>query len=464
MTRSLTSSSSSVTSSSLTEHSFLSNSYFFDILIVFILLIFIPLLNTINKHKLTIETISILIFISLFILWTRFTLSHDSTDLSNNSKDSKDSKNSKNSKDSNNSKDLKDSNNSKNQKDQKKKKNSLFSILFKSLFISGFFYIFGPVCLEYTPTFFLRPFVKFPYEHNLSPDLGTKEYLKIKTYENITLKQAYEIVATTNVPIVFRGIIPDSEVIGRNVISRLESTNKTFLSQTFQARPYDFFRGSRFEASLEATVTDVLKSKNNEYIGFEPLLTKEETKTIMGDDIISTIMVDHSFLANFNETIVTTFVHAAPAAMAWSVQLIGKKTWYLWDPSLYGKLNMGWFCRVSVPSYGDEALLFTHPAYRVTIGPGDILVFPPLWYHTVVTHSNLNLMINFRTTFGNWSPSLIPAIRFFSANVLLKWVGQSTPHHQPGVRKIRMENLQEVFDVSPESLRWDNPDVYIENH
>jgi hypothetical protein len=334
---------------------------------------------------------------------------------------------------------------------------------FKIAFLVGiFFFLFGPVVLEYVPPAILQPFVRFPYGTNLYPNLESKEFLEIKVYENLTMKAIYEVVATINEPVLFRGAVLDSETIGRRIVDRLASSDKRYMSQRFEARPYDFFRGSRFEAGLTANISEVLESKHNEYLSFEPLLTPEEGVELLEVNQHSQIQIleDNSFLSNFTDTIVTTFVHAAPASMSWVYQMVGKKTWYFWSPSLETPLNSGWFCRVNVPSQGDEAALFSHQAIRVTVNAGDILVFPPQWFHTVVTHSGFNFMINLRTKYGHYFPSLIRSIRFAPTIFLIKIFGQPTPHRMPGLRKIRMNDLQSVFKTSPELMRWEDPERY----
>jgi hypothetical protein len=227
-------------------------------------------------------------------------------------------------------------------------KSNHYSAFKISFLVGSLFFVFGPVVLEYVPPAILQPFVRFPYGTNLYPNLESKEFLEIKVYENLTMKAIYEVVATINEPVLFRGAVRDSETIGRRIVDRLASSDKRYMSQRFEARPYDFFRGSRFEAGLTANISEVLESKHNEYIGFEPLLTPEEGVELFGTEDNGRI-VDHTFLSNFKETIVTTFVHAAPVSTSWSYQMIGKKTWYLWDPSFALPFNSGWFCRVKLP-------------------------------------------------------------------------------------------------------------------
>jgi hypothetical protein len=341
-------------------------------------------------------------------------------------------------------------------------KDAVLTAFIFSLFVGIFFFVFGPVMLEYVPPAILQPFVHFPYGTNLYPNLESKQFLEIKVYENLTMKSVYEVVSTINEPVLFRGSIRDSETIGRRIVNRLETSKKRYTSQRFQARPYDFFRGSLFEAGLSSNISEVLESKHNEYVSFEPLLTPEEGVELLevNQHAQISILEDNSFLSNFSETIVTTFVHAAPLSMSWAYQMAGKKTWYFWSPPLGTALNSGWFCRVAVPSHGDEALLFSHEAIRVTVNAGDILVFPPQWYHTVVTHSGYNFMINLRTKYGNYFPSVLRTIRFLPTTLLIRFFGRPTPHHQPGLRKIRVNDLQSAFEASPELLRWEDPEKY----
>jgi hypothetical protein len=336
---------------------------------------------------------------------------------------------------------------------------SFSSTLLISLISGGLFYVFGPVIVEYSPPS-LMPFTRFPYGSNLYPNLESKQFIDIKVHENLTMKEVYEVVTTINEPVLFRNVVPESEKVARRIVDRLASSERQYLSQRFQARPYDFFRGSRFEAAQWSNISEVLESKHNEYIGFEPLLTPEEEFVLFGTKE-KTRIVDHSFLSNFNETLVTTFVHAAAVSTSWSFQLAGRKTWYFWSPSLFETtFNSGWFCRVMLPSHGDEYALFSLPTMRVNVNQGDILVFPPMWYHAVVTQNGFNMMITYRTKYGNWLPGIIPSIRFFTAAALVNVFGRNTPHYLPGIRKIRMDTLHSVYTESPEALRWDNPDRY----
>jgi hypothetical protein len=328
-----------------------------------------------------------------------------------------------------------------------------------SMIIGGIFFVFGPVILDFAPHTLMRPWMRFPFGTNLYPNLESKQFLEIKVYENLTMESVYEVVSSITEPVLFRGSIRESETIGRRIVDRLATSDKRYMSQRFQARPYDFFRGSRFEAGLSANISEVLESKYNEYIGFEPLLTPEEGVELFGREDNGRI-VDHTFLSNFKETIVTTFVHGASVSTSWSYQMVGKKTWFLWGPSFATPFNAAWFCRVKLPGQGDEFAIFSTPTIRVTVNAGDILVFPPDWYHAVVTHRGFNVMTTFRTKYGHWLPEAIPTVRFFTASLLLKFFGRNTPHYLPGIRKIRMENMQSVFTESPGLMRWDDPARY----
>jgi len=250
-------------------------------------------------------------------------------------------------------------------------------------------YGFIPLFLDNTPSDWIRPFVYHPYDTELYENLEKKAFLDITAYDNLTLDEAYVVIAKSNVPVLFRNLIRDPIVRGEAIIKRLSENQAKFRTQYMKPRPYDFFRGCNYETGHFSTISEVMNSENNEYISFNPILLKEEMVDIIGSKAGSKLIADNSFMSNFNSTVVTTFVHAAALSMSLSVQLLGRKTWFFWDPSVANAFNADWHARVSSPSHGNEKELFGYPAIRVTAFPGDVVSFPPIWFHVVVTHKRI---------------------------------------------------------------------------
>jgi hypothetical protein len=332
-----------------------------------------------------------------------------------------------------------------------------------SVFAAIMIYLFFPALLEHVPPEYLDHFFSFPYTSNLHPGIEKVAHLKIRTFENISIEEAHRVMSTAAEPVHFKGIIKDSLSRGLSITNRLRSSNKDYKMQIFEPKPYDFFRGSRFSTGHMGTIDDVFNSSNWGYISFEPLLLQGEMLDILGFETDESLIIfDSSFVSNFPESIVTTFIHAAPAATSWSVQMMGSKTWFFFDPTLGSRLNSGWFSRVALPSIGDEKMLFEHPSMKVTANAGDIVAFPPQWFHTVVTHPGPNFMLNIRTKVGNWLPSFVPAVRFFAASAIAKlYKSNPNPHYQPGIRHIRMRDLQKIFHEHPEAMRWESVDSHM---
>jgi hypothetical protein len=84
----------------------------------------------------------------------------------------------------------------------------LKSSLIISLISGGLFYVFVPVFVESCPPSSLMPLTRFPDGSNSTQ---SKQFVDIKVYENLTMKEVYEVVATLNEPILFRNVVPGSE-------------------------------------------------------------------------------------------------------------------------------------------------------------------------------------------------------------------------------------------------------------
>lgn len=87
-----------------------------------------------------------------------------------------------------------------------------------------------------------------------------------------------------------------------------------------------------------------------------------------------------------------TPLHSA-AVWNWFTMVEGKKTWLFVSPKnmalMYPFMSLGKVAAFSLVAYPDEPdlkmfPLFKHcPYYEVTIGPGDVLLNPPWWWHAI---------------------------------------------------------------------------------
>jgi hypothetical protein len=334
--------------------------------------------------------------------------------------------------------------------------------------IAGLIFVLGPCILDASPALFVRPFVKFPYGSTLYPNMKDKEWLQVKVVENVTLEEAQKMVYDSNIPLLFKGIIKDSTKKGMEIINRLQESEEKFFSQSYDTYPYDFFRGSKLTvngADNKMTVKEVMSPDNTQYLSFEPFLIKDEIVDMVGEEVYAKTMTDTNFIGNFNETIMTASIHGAPSGISWALQMVGDKTWFMWSPETsYEHFNNHWFSTTSFPALGDENYLFNLPTYKVRICAGDILSFPPKWYHSVITHPGPNLLLNIRTVYGpNWIPTYLSFARTVLSKVMQSILNQgiASVHHVEGMRKVRVEDINKAFVSNRDEMRWDPMDNYL---
>jgi hypothetical protein len=345
---------------------------------------------------------------------------------------------------------------------------SLLKSVTVSLAFGGIVWIFIPVVMDCVHADILRPFVKFPYTAEQYPDLKGKEYLHIREVRDVSMQEAGELVKQSTLPLLFKGIIKDSTDKGMVIINRLMESDEKFRGQSYDYKPYDFFRGSKLKINGEdnkLTVKEVLDPSTTMYLSFEPFLVRDEMVEMVGEEIYSKTLADTNFIGNFNQSVVTAYPHAAPSGVSWALQMVGDKTWFLWSPEVFAaNMNNQWFSRTSFPGRGSEKYLFSLPTYKVRVEAGDILSFPPLWQHTVITHPGPNLLLNLRTMYGpQWVPSYVGFMRLLISKgvsyVLSKGVAAS--HFADALRKVRVDDINEAFDTNPEMLKWDDVENYL---
>eukprot|EP00415_Alexandrium_ostenfeldii_P004887 UN4887 len=101
----------------------------------------------------------------------------------------------------------------------------------------------------------------------------------------------------------------------------------------------------------------------------------------------------HTFLSNLGRDTITSSLHANCFTLSMAVQFAGSKSWLFMDP------------RDFMGTFGAQPSLFMLPQratsrpfrlYRYKSRPGDVLLFPANWGHTVKTHAGPQLMMNYR--------------------------------------------------------------------
>lgn len=109
---------------------------------------------------------------------------------------------------------------------------------------------------------------------------------------------------------------------------------------------------------------------------------------------VSTAMLEHAFISNLKEPMVTAGIHANPTTSSMAVQFVGRKTWLFFPSETYlGAMHAFPAAPIMLPRRAPNK---PFEVYVYTSEPGDVLFFTESWAHTVLTHDGPNVMINYR--------------------------------------------------------------------
>lgn len=145
------------------------------------------------------------------------------------------------------------------------------------------------------------------------------------------------------------------------------------------------------------TIGEVLEPGSGLYASFAKVSNSAANRlwSLMGASFpVNNRSLEHAFISNLHQSMITAPWHAASPFLSMSVQLLGRKTWLFVERNEY--LN-GWGGLVAA----GVVLTTKSPKQKLTLyvytsEPGDVLFFPATYAHTVYTHKGPNLMMNFR--------------------------------------------------------------------
>lgn len=328
--------------------------------------------------------------------------------------------------------------------------------------------LFTPCILDSVPASVIRAFgVKFQIGTEIYPNLQDKTFESVIEYNDIhSFTEAKEIMNDAYYPVVFRGLMNNSVEVGQTILNRLDEEDIHLRVAKFDVDgPYDWIRGTPHTRNNdEAVAPKTAMAENSPYFAaFEPFLTNEEVQDIAGDILSGNYLFDTNFLSNFNKTVLTSGTHGASVITSWSLQMMGSKSWFLWDPVESRKIHRSWWGRTTLPAWGSEKDLFDRKTYKVRLDAGDVMAFPPFWMHAVTTHAGPNLMLNLRTLIGyppfggDWLCGLRIGVSA-PLTALLKFLPQmkvipSNALLIDGLRQVFREDIKVAFTEAPEKLR-----------
>lgn len=160
-----------------------------------------------------------------------------------------------------------------------------------------------------------------------------------------------------------------------------------------------YFGGfSRVRKIMPKTLMEILDEKSTEYFpAFLQLFDDKDYQVLLNAKNDTRFKVESSFISHFNRSMVTTISHGDQRSQSLAIQCYGTRSFMfhsLADLQKYGFMP--------VPILNGAILRGTPdtinkiPTIRALINPGDVLYFPPMYYHAVAATKGKNVLFSVR--------------------------------------------------------------------
>jgi len=158
----------------------------------------------------------------------------------------------------------------------------------------------------------------------------------------------------------------------------------------------------RGQGHVSRKLSEVLSRKDPlEYASFLRIFHGEDYTALLNAKAEDKFEFDSSFISFFDRPIVSTGIHAAPVAQTLSLQCYGTKSWLFWKATDMEKFGIH---PVATPhamvTTGDPESILKIPTKVATAYPGDLMYFPPFYFHAVATNPGKNIMFAIRKIDG----------------------------------------------------------------
>lgn len=248
------------------------------------------------------------------------------------------------------------------------------------------------------------PFVKAATPEGVLPTCSVG-FEEISTIRNVhTFDEVERIVANRMRPVLFKGFTNDVKGVWSYIEEHHKDAKLRFSHVKITSFGNMFMNGIEPHGDVTYTLHEAWNAATNNssdesfFASFVPFLDKDSTSRALNGGRADRIKVDTNFVSNFQSDVLATHIHSA-TVNSFSVQLLGKKLWLFMSPQ-----DMEKYEPISTPPPfllgGSEADYFSSVSAvpYVLQEEGDLLYFPPLWGHAVITKAGPNVMLNMRET------------------------------------------------------------------
>ena len=249
--------------------------------------------------------------------------------------------------------------------------------------------------------------------------------------EYSTVRNVHDIPTATAMakermkPVLFKQFRQNPTALWGNISSKYSDT--IFETAEIEHKSFGNFMmaGTRTHTTRKQNVTmaDILKARSDNstgkqfYASFASFLDIESTKELLGQ-LPQNYKRDTNFISNFDDHVMASPIHSTSYVTSYALQLLGKKIWIFIPPEIMEEIGIVSSHTANYHYQGSERVVIEKMGglRYVVAEEGDLVIFPPLWGHVVVSHRGPNVMFNLRerTLFDSF---LIHPVRFLRSVV-----------------------------------------------
>ena len=214
---------------------------------------------------------------------------------------------------------------------------------------------------------------------------------------------------TESCPLVIENPFADQKCLDRLVTLADNTSNTVRVKENWQSlydkrdlwyddgKPHTNSSTQFDEMPLKELLAELMTGASTKHISFERSMGVSTYDSVWGFDLKWLKgMSSSNFMSHYNATVVTSPMHSAMWE-SFAFQCKGTKVWRFLQPQ----------DNYATMSYFLTGFTFTQNCNarpdvdarttEVTVGPGELLYFPPYWAHSVQTTAGLSILMNYRS-------------------------------------------------------------------
>jgi len=272
-----------------------------------------------------------------------------------------------------------------------------------------------------THPFIFKQYLKFNRDvtPKMPPDAPTqiteaREIFHVHTYEEALAYMGME-------PVVFRNYVNCAEKFETVLYPRRkEVVDHVEVIKFHEEGPGNVMMPghTRMRQVIPKTLQQIWEEESTEYFpAFLQLFNDDDYQVLLNAKNGTHFAVESSLISHFNKSLVTTATHADQRTSSMAIQCYGSRSFLfhkLSDLKKHGFMPIPIIHGGTIRGTPDT--INKIPTIRAIINPGDVVYFPPMYYHAVAASKGRNVLFSIRKADGQalmqsfrMSPSFLAA-------------------------------------------------------